>query len=176
MFKIGDEVFHARVNWGHSSLICPDCFGTLGLQVTLGDGSEHTIACAGCASGFNPPTGRIHVYEYTPVVSRHIIAGLEIDERGTRYKIGGGGCYSIFNEEDCFGFEWMAKERAEKLVAESKQKQIDDLQRKEKDTRSWAWHVHYYRKQIRDAKKDIERAEAKLNVALVKIKSSDGAI
>ena len=63
----------------------------------------------------------------------------------------------------------VARKMENKLQEEENQK----IFHKEKKNKSWNWHVAYYRKQIRDAKKQIERAEEKLNVAKVKAKEPE---
>ena len=45
------------------------------------------------------------------------------------------------------------------------------MKRKEKDTKTWAWNVHYHRKEIREAQKRIEYHTSKLNVAKLHVKA-----
>jgi len=148
---------------------CPDCFGTKTLSVILGDGTEMVIDCAGCAPGLNEPRGVIKSYDYEPIVESKTVTGLSIDGEEIEYHFHlAGSCYTVAKSEDIFASKGEAEERAEVLFEECRRNQENSLQRKEKPTRDWAWHVHYYRQQIRRAKQDIERAEAKLNVAIQK--------
>ena len=65
--------------------------------------------------------------------------------------------------------EFETKEEAEvkalELAMEWNKEELERINRKEKNNRTWSWHVHYYRKMIRDKEKEITRAKEKLNVA-----------
>ena len=55
--------------------------------------------------------------------------------------------------------------RAEQLKQEETERESKMLKSKEKNTKTWAWNVAYYRGLIRTAQKEIVRATAKLNAA-----------
>lgn len=63
-YKIGDEVWFAEWRNGEDYITCPDCFGKKFLTVILGDGSQVTIDCAGCALGYEPPRGIVKIYTH----------------------------------------------------------------------------------------------------------------
>ena len=63
-----------------------------------------------------------------------------------------------------------AKKHATQLAKKRTEEEENKVYRKEKDHKGWAWHVRYYRGQIKDAQKTIERATAKLNYAKTKVK------
>ncbi len=161
-FNIGDIIWHASCRGTDKWITCPDCFGTKTLKVILGDGTELVIPCAGCACGFDPPRGVVKTYDYGPRVEQVEITGVEMSATETKYRSSGW----IFKDDDVFATKEEAEARCVELVAQRVQEEADRLHLKEKDHRSWAWHVHYHRDEIRRKQKEIEMHTAKLNVAL----------
>jgi hypothetical protein len=166
MFNIGDEVFHAHCEMRDKWITCPDCFGTKTLKVILGDGTELVIPCAGCGPGYEPPRGVVKTYERSPGVEVFTISGIEI----TRERIKYHASSRILNSENVFATKEEAQARSLELAALYEKEEAARLQRKERDTHSWAWHVHYHRSKIRNAKKEIELSEEKLGIAQIRAK------
>ena len=172
MYNIGDFIWVARAGQTEKYITCPDCFGTLKLKVILGNGEELSIPCAGCSIGYDPPTGRIKTYEFDAEPENQKIIGIEIQDNIT-YHVGnnvGDSCYRLVEERDAFKTYNEALERSKQIKEEKIKEEQIRLARKEHETRSWAWHVHYYRKQIRDAESTIEYARERLGIALPKAK------
>lgn len=169
-FNIGDVVYAAVLEGKEESIPCPDCFGTKCLRVILGDGTEHTIDCAGCSpGGYDRPSGLIRISRYSARAKRITISGMDISETGCEYR---SGCDN-YQAANLFHDEAGAVARAAVLAKDREAQQLDELRRKEKPARTWAWHVHYHRRLIRDAKETIARSEAKLAVAREKSKTDD---
>ena len=169
-FDIGDVVYVAELKVGQEYIPCPDCFGTKCLRVILGDGTEHVIDCAGCSDGgYDRPSGLIRISRYTAGAKRITISGIEMSATSCAYR---AGC-SNYQAANSFRDEADALARAAVLVKDYEAQHLDKSRRKEKPARTWAWHVHYYRSLIRDAKKTIARSEAKLAVAREKSKTGD---
>jgi len=166
IYKIGDKVWYASRQTTRKSVICPECFGKKYLTVILGDDSQITIDCVGCASGYDPPTGSCSYYEHGANVSLVVIGRVEINSDYIEYGFNRvGGCMSIAKDTEVFPTKKEAEIRAEELAEESNKEQLAKIHRKEKNNRTWAWHVHYHRRQIRDAEKTIEYAKQKLDAA-----------
>jgi len=56
------------------------------------------------------------------------------------------------------------------MGADADRAEREKIATKEKDTRTWAWNASYHRRQIKDAKRQLEYHTAKLNVASLKAK------
>ena len=165
-FNIGDTVYHASADTEQIWVMCPECFGCGRLRVILGDDSEVSIACECCSRGYEGSPGRIQSYAFKIRVQEVIITGLESDLRDdllhTRYKF--YGCYTT-EEQDLFATKEEAEIRAEELMREREAEEAKRLKYKEQQTKTWAWNVSYWRRQIRDAKRQIESAETRLSMA-----------
>lgn len=167
MHKIGDVVWISRADGKRKTIICPDCGGTGQLNVTLWDGTQLSIDCRGCEKGYLGPQGTVELWEYEPSVECHTISEIKQSDRtGTEYKAG----YFTYGENEVFLTKEEAEVLAEKQAKEKEQYELDCLQRKHKDTKTWSWNAHYHRSCIRKAEKDIEYHTKKLNVAKLKAK------
>jgi len=169
-FNIGDVVYAAEIKRDEEYIPCPDCFGTKCLRVILGDGTEHTIDCAGCKEGgYGRTSGLVRTYRYTAGAKRITISGMDLSATTCEYR---AGCNN-YQAANLFHDEADAVARAAVLAKDQEVQRLAALQRKEKPAHSWAWHVHYHRSLIRDAKKAIARSEAMLAVAREKSKTGD---
>lgn len=166
MYNIGDKVWYAGIKSERKTMPCPECFGKRYLTVILGDDSEVTIDCAGCSNGWESPTGFVTYYEKNISVSLATIDRIEINPDYVEYLFNRKGCTGFLAKGDrLFDTKEQAEIRAKELMIESNKEELEKINRKERHDRDWSWHVHYYRRQIREAKKTIECAEKKLSVA-----------
>ena len=171
LFNIGDEAWYARRESTLERVTCPECFDKKYLTVILGDGSQVTIDCAGCAAGYDPPRGYVTYYKQSASVSLVSICKVEIYADHAEYGFGGTEtCHHIARDTELFATEEEAKVRAKELAEEWNKEKLAQIHRKEKNDHTWSWHVHYHRKQIRDAKNTIEYAEKKLDAAKAHVK------
>lgn len=172
-FKIGDSVYMAQhTGYGAVYITCPDCAGKLYHTITLGCGDTHTIDCANCAAGYEPPSGRVSYYDSIGKAVSCEVIGLELTPKGFDYKlktIEGYGTGSL----DVFATKEEAQIKADEMAAAYVEEQKARIFKKEKDTRSWAWNASYHRSCIKRAKKDLEYHEAKLDVAKVRAKEKE---
>jgi len=165
-YNIGDKIWYAGRKSTEETVVCPECFGKKYLTVILGDDSRVTIDCAGCASGYGPPKGYVTYYKQYIDISPIVIDRVEINREYVEYGFNKTDCSCrIAKDTDLFDTREEAEIRAKELAEEWNQEQLDMIHRKEKNNRSWSWHVHYYRKEIREAEKTIERAREKLDAA-----------
>ena len=169
-FNIGDSVWCATPRGQRKSIICPDCFGTRTLRVILGDDTEMEIECSGCSSGYEPPSGTIQTWDYEPSVEHIRVTGvsscLENGEEKIEYRCG----HFVYSHPNIFQKKEDADIRANEMAKEQQEEQDAKILRKEKDTRSWAWCVHYHRERIRTAKRDIEYHSKKLDAANLRVR------
>lgn len=61
------------------------------------------------------------------------------------------------------------KGKAQEWANEYKQKEMERVFKKEKDTRTWAWHVAYYKRQLKDLQKQIKYYEERLDYGRTKV-------
>ena len=171
MYKIGDWAWYAERETLQAQETCPECFGKKYLTVILGDDSRVTIDCAGCGSGYDPPKGYVNYWKQSAKARQVIISGIEISTEETRYKFDAAGCSCrTCDQADMFDSKEGAELRAAELADEYEKEQLARIHKKEKNNRTWSWHVHYYRKMIRQCTEDIERATLQLDAAKLKAK------
>ena len=167
-YKIGDVVWYAKVQCYEASEPCPDCFGQRALTVIKGDGSQVSIECAGCATGYEPAKGYIKYSAWRPDVAQTSITRIEMKADGS-CEYGHGYSYSSQEDELCEN-EADAIRKAEERMAEHNAQEIARIHQKEKHNRTWSWNAHYHRSCIKRAEKDLAYHTAKLSVAKVKAK------
>ena len=161
-FNIDDKVWFAATYPIEKREVCPDCFGKKVLTVILGDDSRVSIDCSGCSAGYEPPRGYIIYWEKSTKVRQVIINRVEIQVDKIEYGFS-SSCYT--NEENLFFDKEDAEKRAKELAEIYNKEELDRISSKEKSNRTWAWNVHYYRKQIRDAENTIACYKAKLEAS-----------
>jgi len=173
-FNIGDTAYYAHAGQTQIWIVCPECLGSGRLRVILGDDSEVSIGCVCCERGYEGSLGKIQTYQYRGVVEPVMIRGVETELHGEElreeYKF--SGCYSS-KAENLFATKEGAAIRAEELIKEYEAEETKRLRHKEKQTKSWAWNVSYHRRQIKDARRQIEYHTAKLSVAPKNPKEAD---
>jgi len=164
-FNIGDHVWRATFESVERWVSCPDCGGTKTLAVELFDGTRYTIDCVGCAPGLVEPRGVVCIHDRVASPKLDRIVGVRIEASKIEYSLATSYCVV---ECDLFKSEADAQKRAAELAAEHDEHERRRALVKHNENRNWAWHVHYYRRQIKDAQKTIEHATARLHVALEK--------
>ena len=78
-------------------------------------------------------------------------------------------CYSL-KEENLFRTKEEADVRAQQMTEEYTKEERDRFNRKEKDTRTWAWNARYHRDCIKRAEKDLVYHRGKLLISSAKSK------
>lgn len=166
-YKIGDVAWYASVDCYEGREPCPDCFGQCALTVIKGNGSQVSIACSGCASGYDPSKGYVTYYAWKEKVSQVTIDRIEQTATGVEY--GHAVSYRV-PESELFDTKEEASAKAEEKLKEHNAQEIARIHQKEKHNRTWSWNAHYHRDCIKRAEKDIVYHSAKLNVAKQKSK------
>jgi ribosomal protein S27E len=157
----GQQLWRATFDAEETSVVCPECGGTRHIRVVLYDGTELAINCQGCARGFVPPTGFVPVYDRAPRAEAIIVTGFEVDGDKTEYRT--DTTYRVL-EDDLYERQEDALAAAHALAARFDREERERVAKKEKPTRSWSWHVHYHRQQIREAEKSIAYHQAAARV------------
>ena len=171
-YQIGDEVWFAKFESAEASIVCPDCGGTKYVTMEMFDGARHTLDCEGCKVGFEGPRGRITTWQRKPVAEPVRVSSVSIEADKIEYRVNGGW---IAAEDRLFLTKEEAMVRADEVAADAMREEGERLQRKAKADRSWAWHVHYHRRCVRQAEKDIAYHTSKLAVARTKSKEPEAA-
>ena len=166
-YNIGDKLWYASNKRKSKTTVCPECLGDKYITVILGDKTELKIDCTTCQSGYDPPKGYIIEYDMMPDVLPIIIKGIEIERDGIRYTT--ESCY-IINENCLYKNRMDAEKRSIELIKEYNAKGKGKINLKEKNSRSWAWHVTYHRQGIKRAEHDLTYHKAKLEISKNKSK------
>ena len=166
-YEIGQQVWWASFESIEAFITCPDCGGGGHIRCILFDETELFVECEGCRSGYNPPTGQIQLYERTPHAVLVAITGFEVSADKIEYRTNNS---YIVPADDLFDTEAEAFTRAEDKARDADVAERERVNRKEKPTHTWAWHVTYHRRCIREAEKAIVYHTSKLNVARAKAK------
>jgi ribosomal protein S27E len=168
-FEIGQTVWTAHWDASENYVTCPDCGGTGRLRVTFHDETQVSIDCQNCGPGYNPPTGRIKVYDRKPRAQCTVITGVDICGKETRWRILDS---YIVDDDKVFTDEASALAKANEIAAEADAAERKKVFQKEKDGRTWSWNAVYHRRCIKEAQRQIEYHSAKLAVAAIKAKET----
>lgn len=171
-FAVGEEIwigdFYALAP---TFVTCPDCGGTGRLRVIFHDETHVSIECRNCSIGYDPPSGRITVYQQDVKAQRAKICGFENAHGKTRWHVDGTDCgYRIIEDENAFRTELEAIAWAKDREGKYEEEQRAKIFKKEKDTRTWAWNASYHRKEIKEFERRIAYHKSKLAVAALKAK------
>ena len=170
-FELGETVFIARHERDERLVTCPDCQGKKCITVIMGDDTSHSINCSLCApNGYEGPTGFVTAWDYRTTVQELKVEKIEskISEDGVKYEY--QSHHWILRHDNTFRDKAEAEARGDELIKEHAAKDAAQLERKQKDHRSWAWHVRYYRDLIRKGEKDLVRYRLQLDSANQKAK------
>lgn len=172
-FKVGQEVWFVHTKTEEAKEVCKDCLGSAYLTVILGDKSQVTIKCEGCNRGWAGSNGCNNYWKHTELPKKTMITRMEYNQDG-EWEYGSHDSYGHL-EEDIFLTEEGCRERAVIVAEERTQKEIERIQYKYNNQRTWAWNASYHRKQIRQAKSTIEWSTKCLEVAKAKAKKQEEA-
>lgn len=174
-FNIGDIVYQAHAGMEKIWVVCPECLGSGRLRVILGDESEVSIACVCCYRGYEGGSpGKISTYEFQANTQESIVQGIEtrLVDGVIRSRVCFAGGY-FSEDQNVFATREEAQHRSNELALEHAAEEAKKLKYKEKDHKTWAWNVSYWKAEIRRAKAAIYRCEARLAVAPKNIKEED---
>lgn len=175
-FNMGETVYCASFDMTEDTIQCPHCGGTGRVRIIFHDETENSIECGNCQNYDHwerRPTGRVKIHHRVAKAEKRVICGISIENNGKveyRASTGRNGSFWILKEDIMFKTEQEAMEAAEKMAIEYDENEKNEVLKKYRDDRSWAWNASYHRKRVADAKRDLEYHTAKLNVADLKKK------
>ena len=182
MFSIGDTVYIGKYTRVTSQVPCPDCAGQRFLTVTLGNGDQHTIECACCLErgGWSGDYSRgwVEHVELSTVIAEATISGISVTTRGIEYETSAGRAVHEGYDPD-WGSYPTARATAEEAAADAEARRAEAEERenkratsKEKDGKTWSWHVTYHRQCLKRAQQEIEYHTGRLTCAVEAAKRS----
>jgi hypothetical protein len=169
-FEIGQTVWFAHTSSIATFPVCPECLGNKTLTCILGDGTHVAIDCRSCErGGWVGSRGTLEVYVHTAIAEPATITGIEVGRDGVTYS----ALNSFWSkpEDEVFATETEALAKAAELENERNTEAVKRSLCKEKDTKSWAWHVTYHRQAIVRAQKELEYHTSKLELSKTKCKA-----
>jgi hypothetical protein len=173
-FGVMAEVWFASTTQERESIRCPDCGGSGNIRVLLFDGTELKIECQRCTRGWLGPDGLSHYQCHRPDPKQGLVVSVSQNMHQVEYTVetmGQSGTLRYCMAEDrVFPSQLLAMEASEQMALRENVIQKAGAERKFNDTKSWAWHVSYHRKQIANLERELARHREKLNAATVKAK------
>ena len=170
-FAIGQKVWW--IGQGHNTrvIVCPECMGTKAVTMILGNGTEISLGCRACTSGFNSPTGtRTEIY-YEHIPHLFICTDVRAEGRG-EFRYAGGG-HDYINSETLFEDHAECIKECDRLNEEKTQQERDrDLQNILGARKDMAWSAHYWTRKRSDLRKELESVERRL-AAIKEIKKGE---
>ena len=167
-YQVGEQVWIATTQRTRKYTECQVCYGTKVVHLTLGNGDVLELPCGYCSHGFAPPSGKEVDYWYEiGDFHRKVVKGVRVEAKGIRYEVGDSldsPAGWIRDESDVFATIDEAKDAADRLAEEANEYRATEHLRKpkEKDHRSYAWHVGYYKREIKKCEKELKRYREKL--------------
>jgi len=161
MKNIGDKVWTARLEHREFTETCPDCLGKKTVTLLLENGDKHLLECHTCnPGGYQPSRGYVVKTQYQASAKESVINSMEVTAEKTTYRFYNWSCSEVYETEEA------AKAAAEFLRAERENEDFKCFVWKKEDSRrTWAWNCSYFRAQIKNAKRDLAYAEARLGIA-----------
>jgi len=166
-YEMGQKVWCVSMENVTEYVTCPDCLGQKQLRVILGDGTEVAVDCAACKRGDYRSRGNLEFHRYAPLVKESLITGIAL-KHGKEVYCGEG----FWNDEGerVFGTKEEAEAAGVLLAEKFTQEEIKRAHAKEKDGKTWAWHVSYHRRAAERARKELDYHTGKLTLAKLNAK------
>jgi hypothetical protein len=133
-FKINQQVFIGRTEWGSKEEICPDCGGDK-VWTVITKTFTIEVPCETCNRGYIAH-GTIKDYDFAPVVGRYTIGSIRMDTNDAKdlytymCRETGIGSGSVYRESDMFSDESSAWEHAVKITEQTKAEKEREKQEK----------------------------------------------
>ncbi len=169
-FAIDQTVWHVGSGRREEWVPCPDCAGERRHHVRLGNGEEITIWCETCRRAGETPSGRLLVWigEHKPTefVCRRV--SIEWDGR-VRYsekpRDDESSLTRYVGAEDLFDSFEACVVACGRRNRDRKQEEDDRIRRRAASGKETIPHtVHYWRRQIRQHRQNLEYAERELQI------------
>lgn len=170
-YSVGDAIWHSRYGINPVVKTCPVCFGKKEVTLILGNGDEVVLKCEYCVKGFNEPSGTITEYEYVAAASQRTITAINsvvtVNGEEREYMCG----FTRLKNGDIFDTEGEALVRSEYEAKEARKEQETKIEYlKKSKAKSFSWNAGYWMSQIRNAKKNIEQWEKRVQLCKARSK------
>lgn len=166
IYNRGDKVWFAFAGQEQVVEPCPVCFGKLAVVLTLGNGDQVTTPCGYCGCGFEGPKGVVQEWKFNAEARLVEITDVQIRQNSTgevrEYSHKSAGHYYSLDWLRIFDTEAEATACAKELAEAAAMTQIRRRNSiKEKNQKSYAWHVGYHLQCAKTAKRDLEYHQAR---------------
>ena len=166
IYSIGDKVYYIRIQYTEEYVTCPTCLGSKYIRFLEPDDTIKSIECQECRQGYSSSAGVVSYQKRSHTFAQGTIKSISASEEEIQY-----GIDNYIVNQDNITLDPVTAERAAAMAEERYNEQAKRYRlKKEKDPRSWSWHVTYYKGRIRDLQKQIEEYEEKLDFAKKKVK------
>lgn len=166
--EIGQTVYTARAwSYGDHFVPCPVCYGKLFVILELGNGERVPVECEACGIGYDGPRGVVNEPCAGSAVGSFVVSGLL--QRGDDE-------WYLFDRDQCSsGNRWGSEVFATEALAEAQRAVLYAAAKEEAAhaaMRRWeylrkkpTWLVHYHRKNIKRAERELAWHTQKLSDA-----------
>ena len=177
-FALGEQLWWVGNGYREEEIPCPECAGTKALTLIRGNGEQVSLECNYCQLGYDPPRGVVSRIYYdhrpTPFTPRRVrVDGDEITYSASEPD---ATCYSVVSARYLYPSQDECQARCDILNAErTKAEEERALAILASKRQGLAHSVHYWGNLVKDLKKKLEKATARLAVLKEKAKPEGGA-
>jgi len=155
--NIGDKIWWASCGHKEITIDCPVCYRTKKVILTLGNGEKIETPCEYCVSGFEEPRGYTNEHQLISEVKEVIITGKEINENEQGKSIEYHYQNYCLDKDNMFDKKEDAENRVKEMIKEYEDREVERSSYKKKKNQShYSWSVGYYRRQLKDAQRNID--------------------
>lgn len=179
-FKVGDKVWVAHFNSHEQVRVpCCVCYGTLKVELRLGNGEMVELPCDYCGKGnFGIPTG--YEIEYKPVNEPKLIVisgmNVTVNSKGEQveYWNGADNCHHIYSEDKIFESREEAEAKGKEFMEEWLHDQRTRAAYIKADVKkNFAWNAGYHLRYVKKLEKDITYHKEKAKICKERSKLAD---
>lgn len=165
-FALGVQIWWTGNDNRETWVECPECAGTKVIEMIKGNGERVSLGCELCGPGYNEPRGviRKNVYEYRPTPFTPLRVRVDGDQFSYSESPPDASCYGSVYSTHLFSTKEECQAKCDEMNAEHAKADEERLIHQIKSNRKrLAFSASYWRGQIREFEKNIERAKAMLN-------------
>lgn len=165
-FALGVQIWWTGNNHRETWVECPECAGTKVIEMIKGNGERVSLDCELCGPGYEHPRGRVRrtIYEYRPTPFLPLRVRIDGDQFSYSESPPDANCYGSVYSTHLFATREECQIKCDEMNAEHAKADEERLIHQIKSKRKrLAFSASYWRGQIREFEKNIERAKAMLN-------------
>jgi len=169
-YNIGEKVWWVKYSQQEVKMTCPICAGTLWVTLILGDESQVRTPCTYCERGFQQ-YGYVIEYEYVSAVEQVEITHKEVNEGASGRNVEYQHNHWCLDHTNAFATKEEAEERLKEIIIGIQKENLKRLEYgKDGNPKKYSWHVGYYLRKKKDALKEIEWCDKKIEYLKLKAK------